>query len=160
MNMKTVTQLTLTVAMAGLLALSSGCQTGPTHKKDFDFGHYHTFAIRPLPTTGTSRDPAMATRLGPTVRQTVQDTLVAKGFKEVPQSEADFQVSILFDYAPVPEDEKGRNEHHMLEIEIVDSKSNEVVWSDWRHKTTDRSISPEAARKAVAEMLKPFPPGR
>jgi hypothetical protein len=157
--MKITAQLTLTVAMAGLLVLASGCQTGPTHKQGFDFSHYHTFAIRPLPTTGTPRDPTLAARLGPTARQAAQETLSAKGFKEVPESEADFQVNLLFDYAPVPEDEKGRQERHMLEIDIIDSKSTEVVWSDWRHRTTDRAISPEGAQKLVAEMLKPFPPG-
>jgi hypothetical protein len=157
--MKIVTQLTLNVAMAGLLAFASGCKTGPVQKQGFDFRQYHTFAIRPLPTTGTPRDPTLAARLGPTARQAVQDTLSAKGFKEVPQSQADFHVNLLFDYAPVPEDEKGRQERHMLEIDIVDSKSNEVVWSDWRHRTTDRTISAEGAQKLVAEMLKPFPPG-
>jgi hypothetical protein len=47
----------------------------------------------------------------------------------------------------------------MFEIQIFDSKSNEVVWLHWRHRTTDRTISPEAARKVVADMLMPFPPG-
>jgi hypothetical protein len=156
--MKVFTHLTLSACLAGLLALVSGCQTGPVYKQGFDFSHYHTFAIRPLPTTGTPRDPTIVARLGPTVRQTVQETLVAKGFKEMPLSEADFQVDLLFDYAPVP-DEFGREERHMFEIHIFDSKGNEVVWSNWRHRTTDRSISPEAARKLVAEMLEHFPPG-
>jgi hypothetical protein len=157
--MKTVTQLTLTVAMAGLLVLVSGCETNPAHKQGFDFSHYHTFAIRPLPTSGTPRDPTIVARLGPTARQAVQETLAAKGFKEVPQSEADFQVDLLFDYAPVPEDEFGRHERHMFEIHIIDSKSNAVVWAHWTHRTTSRTMSPEAARKIVTEMLTPFPPG-
>jgi hypothetical protein len=157
--MKMVTQLTLTIAMAGLLALGSGCQTNPGHKKGFDFSQYHTFAIRPLPTTGTFRDPTMAARLGPTVRQAVQETLAGKGFKEVPQNEADFQVALMFDYAPVAEDEFGRKERHMFEIQILDSKSNEVVWAHWRDRTKDRTMSAEAARKVVSEMLMPFPPG-
>src|SRR5262249_32328875 len=101
--MKVVTQLTLPVALAGLLALISGCQTGPVHTQGFDFSHYHTFAIRPLPTGGTPRDPTIVVRLGPTARQAVQQTLADKGFQQVPQSEADFQVILLFDYAPVPE---------------------------------------------------------
>ena len=157
--MKIGTQLALTVAMAGLLALAPGCQTGPVHKQGFDFSHYHTFAIRPLPTTGTALDPTIVARLGPTARQTVEETLAGKGFKEAPQSEADFQVALLSDYAPVPEDELGRHERRMFEIQILDSKSNEVVWSHWRHRTTDRTMSAEAARKALTEMLMPFPPG-
>jgi hypothetical protein len=156
--MKTVTQLSLTVAMAGLLALASGCRSGPVHKQGFDFSQYHTFAIRPLPTTGTPRDPTIVARLGPIARQTVQETLAAKGFKEVPQNEADFQVSLLFDYTPVPEDEFGRHERRMFDIQIRDRKSDEVVWEHWRHRTTDRTMSPEAAQKVVAEMLEPFPP--
>ena len=158
-NMSMVKQLTLTITMAGLLALASGCQTGPAHKQGFDFSHYHTFAIRPLPATGTPRDPTLVTRVGPSARQAAQETLAGKGFKEVPPGEADFQVSLLFDYAPVPEDEFGRHERHMFEIHILDSKSNEAVWANWKHRTTDRTISPEAARKIVAEMLEPFPPG-
>jgi hypothetical protein len=157
--MKTVIEFTRSVAMAGLLALASGCQTGPVHKQGFDFSQYHTFAIRPLPTTGTPRDPTITARLGPTARQSIQQTLVGKGFKEVPTSQADFQVELLFDYAPVPEDEFGRHERHMFEIHILDSKSNKVVWSHWKHRTTDRTMSTEAARKIVAEMLMPFPPG-
>ena len=97
--MKMVTQLSLT-AMTALLALASGCQTGPVHKQGFDFSHYHTFAIRPLPTTGTTLDPTIVARLGPTARQAVQETLAGKGFKEAPQSEADFQVELLFDRNP------------------------------------------------------------
>ena len=139
--MKILIQLSLTVVIAGLLALGSGCKTGPFHKQGFDCSHYHTFAIHPLPTTGTPRDPTIVARLGPTVRQAVEETLAGKGFKEVPRSEADFQVSLLFDYLPVPEDEYGRHERRMLEIEILDGKSNEVVWSDWRHRTTDRANS-------------------
>jgi hypothetical protein len=157
--MKIATQLILTVALAGLLALASGCQTGPVHKQGFDFSHYHTFAIRPLPTTATPLDPTLVARLGPTARQAVAETLSGKGFREVSQSEADFQVSLLFDYTPVPEDEFGRHEHRMFEIDILDSKSNTVVWSHWRHRTTDRNISQEDARRIVTEMLTPFPPG-
>jgi len=158
-NMKILVQLTLTVAMAGLLALGSGCKTRPFHKQGFDFSHYHTFAIRPLPATGTPRDPTIVARLGPPVRQAVEETLAGKGFKKVPQSEADFQVSLLFDYLPVAEDELGRHERRTLEIDIIDSHSNETVWSDWRQRTTDITMSPEAAGKVAAAMLKPFPPG-
>jgi hypothetical protein len=157
--MKVIAHLPLTIAMTGLLALAFGCETGPVHKQGFDFSHYHTFVIRPLPTNATPRDPTMVARLGPTARQAVQETLSGKGFKEVPQSEADFQISLLFDYAPVPEDEFGRHEVHMFEIQILDSKSNQVVWSHWRYRTRDRSVSPEAARKIIAEMLMSFPPG-
>jgi hypothetical protein len=156
--MKILLPLALNVAMAGLLTLASGC-TGPVHKPGFDFSHYRTFAIRPLPTAGTSRDPSIAVRLGPTARQAIEETLAGKGFKQVPQSEADFQVSLRFDYLPIHEDELGRDERRRLEIEIIDSKSNEVVWSDWRHRTTDRTMPPEAFRNVVAKMLKPFPPG-
>jgi hypothetical protein len=45
----------------------------------------------------------------------------------------------------------------MFEIHILDRKSNEVVWANWRHRKTDREMSPEAARKIIAEMLEPFP---
>ena len=127
--MNIVSQQIRIVAVAGLLALAVGCETNPVHKHGFDFSRYHTFAIRPLPTAGTAQDPTIATRLGPTVRQAVQDTLASKGFKEVPQSEADFQVSVDFSYAPVHEDPSGREERRMLKIDILDSKSNEVVWS-------------------------------
>lgn len=157
--MKTVTQSTLIVTMASLLALVSGCQTGPAHKEGFDFSQFHTFAILPQPTTGTPKDPTLVTRLGPTARQAVQETLTGKGFKEVPQGEADFQVSLLFDHSPVPEDEFGRHEQRMFEIHIIDSKSNHAVWGNWKHRTTDRTISPDATRKVIAEMLEHFPPG-
>jgi len=156
--MKLVT-LTATVAMAGLLALITGCETSHVHKESFDFSQYHTFAIGPLPTGGTHWDPTLGARLGPTFRQTLRETLIGKGFKEVPQGEADFQVKLLFDYSPVPEDEFGRQELHMFEIHISDSKSNQVVWSNWRKRTKSRDMSPETARKIVAEMLQPFPPG-
>ena len=156
--MKRLIQLALNVAATGLLVLGSGCQTGPSQKRGLDFSQYHTFAIRPLPATaGTPRDPTIVTRLGPTARQAAQETLLSKGYKEVPQGEADFQVSLLFDYLPEHEDESGRLERRVLEIEIIDSKSNEVVWSDWRHRTTDTTMSPDAARKVVADMLKRFP---
>jgi hypothetical protein len=156
--MKTFTQLTLTITMVGLLAFVSGCETNPAYKQGFDFSQYHTFAIRPLPTTQTPRDPTIVARLGPATRQVAQETLTGKGFKEVPQSQADFQVDLLFDYVPAPEDEFGRHDRHMFEIHIIDSKSNKVVWSHWRHRTTARTMSPEAARKIVAEMLMSFPP--
>jgi hypothetical protein len=157
--MKILTQLTLAACLTGMLALVSGCQTGPIYKQGFDFNQYHTFAIRPLPTSGIPQDPTLVARLGPATRQAVQDTLAGKGFKEVPQSEADFQVSLLFDYTPVPEDELGRHDRHTIEIQILDSKSNKVVWSHWMHRTSARTMSPETAQKVAAELLEPFPPG-
>jgi hypothetical protein len=153
--MKRLTPFLPVIAVAGMLALSFGCASTMNSKQGFDFSQYHTFAILPLPEKGTYQDPAIVTRLGGPVRESIVDTLSTKGFKEAKESEADFLVKILFDYQP----DQGRRELRMFDIQIIDRKTGEVVWSQYSQRLTDNTMPPEAARKRVADMLKPFPPG-
>ena len=143
-----------TFTVAAVLLFITGCKTGPTYKPGFDFSRYHTFAILPMATAGTYQDPSIVTRLGGPARESALATLRAKGFKDVPEAEADFHVKMLFDWLP----EKGTTEQRMFRIEMLDGKSREVVWATGLHRTTDTAWPPEVVRERVAEMLKPFPP--
>jgi hypothetical protein len=154
-DVKNLTHFIPLIAVAGMVLFGSGCQSGPTHKQGFDFSRYHTFAILPVTARGTYQDPALVTRLKGPVTETVVETLTGKGFKQVAESEADFHVNLLFDYREEP----GQTEQRMFDLQIIDAKTKEVVWSDYWHRTTDATLPPEVVHQGVADMLKPFPPG-
>lgn len=153
--MKKLLKLIPVIAAAGMLVFGAGCQSAPTHKQGFDFSRYHTFAVLPVAAKGTYQDPGLVTRMERPVTETVVETLTGKAFKQVAESEADFHVNLLFNYW----EEQGRTEQRMFNLQIIDAKTKEVVWSDYWHRTTDATLPPEVVRKGVANMLKPFPPG-
>ncbi len=153
--MKTFARIIIGIIITSTALLNSGCQSGPAYRQGFDFSRYRTFAIEPLPTKGTYEDPAIALRLGPSVKKAIVETLTAKGFKEVTRAESDFQVKLRFDYLP----EHNRVETRMLDIQFIDGQSQEIVWSTWLRRTTDNPLPPEAISKLIADLLKPFPPG-
>jgi hypothetical protein len=140
-------------AAAGVLLLESGCASTDSVDKGSDFSQYHSFAVLPLPDRGTYQDPAIVTRLGSTVKQSVADTLSAKGYEEVKESEADLLVNLLFDYRP----EEGRRELRTLQIQLLDAKSRGVVWSRYTQRVTDSTMPPKAASQAVVDLLKTVP---
>ena len=47
----------------------------------------------------------------------------------------------------------------MFDLQIIDAKTKEVVWSDYWSRTTVDTLSQEAICKHIAGMMKPFPPG-
>lgn len=143
------------IAVAGILAVASGCASKPTYKQGVDFSRYHTFALLPLPEKGSYQDPGIVTRLGRLAQEGTVETLSAKGFKQIKDGEADFLVKMLFDW----QSDQGRIEQRMFEIQMLDGKSREVIWSKYYQRTTDATFPVEAVRQVVAEMLKPFPPG-
>jgi hypothetical protein len=145
----------LCIVVAATLLVSSGCQSGPVSKPGFDFSRYHTFALLPLPEAGTYQDPTIAARLREPGTQAIVETLAAKGFQQVPENEADFLVNLSFDYQP----EADRNETRLLDIQVIDARSREVVWSTWWHRTTDMTLPPGEFRKVIQRKLAPFPPG-
>jgi hypothetical protein len=153
--MKTLNQFIPLIAAVGLLLFGSGCASNPTVKPGFDFSRYHTFAILPVTARGTYEDPSIVSRLSRPVQETVVNTLSAKGFKQVQDSEADFLVKLLFDYQP----DQGRYENRMFDLQVIDRQSKEIVWSDFWHRKTDTTLPEAVVRKGVAGMLKPFPPG-
>ena len=154
--MKKLLQIIPVFATAALLVFAAGCQTaGPAHKQGFDFNRYHTFAILPVVTTGTYQDPTLVTRLQRPVTDTVVETLTGKGFKRVAGSEADFQVNLRFNYWG----QDSQAETRMFDLQIIDAKTKEIVWSDYWSRTTVDTLSQEAICKHIAGMMKPFPPG-
>ena len=154
-NANTLKQLLPTITAVGIMILASGCASKPTYKQGFDFSRYHNFALLPLPEKGSYQDPAIVTRLGRPAQESVVASLTAKGFKQTKEGEADFLVKMLFDWQP----EKGRTEQRFFDIQIIDSKNKEVVWSRHHHRTTDTTFPTEVVGAVVTEMLKPFPPG-
>ena len=153
--MNTLVKAILPIVTASMLLISSGCQSGPDYRQGFDFTRYHTFAILALPTKGTYQEPAIAIHLGRPGTEAIVEQLTSKGFKETGESEADFLVNMKFDYIP----EQNRTETRMLDIQIIDGKSREIVWSTWLRRTTDMTMSPEAFKEQIARLIQPFPPG-
>lgn len=142
-------------ALFSALLFIVGCKSGPSYKSGFDFSQYHTFAIQPITAQGTYEDPALITRLQRPVTETVATTLTGKGFKQVAASEADFLVKPLFNFWQ----EQGRVEERRFNLEIIDVKTGQVVWSNFYYRTTDQSLPSDVVCQKVAEMLQPFPPG-
>src|SRR5512137_607673 len=159
MPMKLLKPAVAMVAAVALSGLISGCQSGPSYPPGFDFSRYHTFALLPLPTTGTFKDPTIAVRLGPFARAAVVETLTAKGFQEAPDAQADFLVQMLFDYYPASIPGENRIiEKRRLEIRIIDRQSQKPVWSAEEDRTTAATLPPDESRKLIAGLLSSFPP--
>jgi hypothetical protein len=154
--MKSFGKLFSGLAVAGLLFLGAGCQTGPRHAAGYDFSRLRSFAVLPVSAPGTYEDPALVARLSVPAREAVVETLTAKGLRQTGAAEADCHVKMLFDYLP----ESGRTETRMFALQILDAKSQQVVWSDYWHRTTDTSLPTDAVRAGIAKMLQPFPPGK
>jgi hypothetical protein len=146
------TTLTITAVAAALL-LAAGCASGPVVKKGTDFSRYKTFAIAPITAKGTYQDPALVTRFSKPVQESVTGALKGKGYQEARPESADLLVNLKFDHWA----EEGRMETRLFNLQIVDRASQDVVWSDYHHRTTDTALPEDAIRKAIADMLKPFP---
>ncbi len=171
---------------AVLLAL--GCASLPIetdYDPSFDFGGYKGFAwlAEEQPITGDVRldNPLLHERL----RQAIQQTLAAAGFEQVDGGSADFRVgyhlslqqrldvSTLnshYGYGPganrwgygPPETVVREYEEGTLVIDVVDARSDRLVWRGSAYGRMRESATPEQrqqrAQEVVATILERFPP--
>ena len=171
---------------AALLAL--GCASLPIetdYDPAFDFGGYKRFAwlSEKSPITGDVRldNPLLHERL----RQAIQQTLTAAGFEQVEAGSGDFRVgyhlslqqrldvSTLdrhYGYGPAanrwgygpPETIVREYEEGTLVIDVVDARSDRLVWRGAAHGRMRESTTPEdrrqRAHQVVAAILERFPP--
>ena len=138
------------------------CKTNSNveYRKDADFTHYRTFAVLQPIVQSPPSDTAAGNRLVMPAREAAAETLMNKGFVVSTPEVADFLVRMKAGFVgegPIKAEEP-RQERRMLTIEIVDRKTQEVVWSRWRSRVTNQPLGTVQIREIVAEMLKPFPP--
>ncbi len=172
-----------------VLAVAAGCSTAnlnTEYNKEVDFSSYKTFALLPFPSHVPGSAPGSAMGLGPLLQKTLRDTLVSKGFTEVPMSEADFTAGIrgevnpqlrVHDYGynyPVapywagsypymrttPMTSVSQYEEGVLIVEIFDAKTKELSWVGWstRKRPEGASINAERVQAGIIQILSDFPP--
>jgi hypothetical protein len=146
--------------MGGIFLLACGCQTTPnyTTKPGADFTQYETFAFAEFGRRGPISDPTAPLRMRRAVQTSVSEILTHKGFAEVRPDTADFLVKIYGLYIP-DQPQVNSLEERTGVIEIIDTKTKEVVWSTRRTRTSSTTLTPEAAGLMAAKMLEPFPSG-
>jgi len=169
------------------LLLALGCASLPVetdYDPAFDFGGYQRFAwlAEKQPLTGDVRldNPRLHERL----RQAIQQTLTASGF-DAEAGSADFRVGYHlslqqrldvttldshYGYGPgasrwgygPPETVVREYDEGTLVIDVVDSRSDRLVWRGSAFGRMSESATPEErqdrARAAVAMILERFPP--
>jgi hypothetical protein len=132
------------------------------YNHDVDFARYKTFAVAPPVIDGSPSDAAAARGLIPQASQSVIETLTSKGFAVAgtPES-ADLLVKVEAHFAPEsqPKREDQTHERRTVTIDILDNKTQQVIWSRWRRHVTNQPIGSVPIREIMAQMLKPFPPG-
>lgn len=95
-----LTKLVPLVALAAFAIGLTGCATKPPKvNTEYDsaasFTEATTFVILPLPKNIPGADPGVMMRLGPTIEQSVRDSMTAKGYTEtMDKAEADIAVLI------------------------------------------------------------------
>lgn len=159
--MKTLKQILSLTIVGSLFLLASGCQTTPTanYKPTTDFTQYKTYAFAEFSRQGPVSDPTAPLRQRRAVQTSVEETLAHKGFTEVKPADADFLVKIYGKFIP---DEPGvnSNEERTAVIEIIDTKTKEIIWSTSRTRFAFSALTAEAAAQLVAQMIEAFPPGK
>lgn len=153
--MKIILKLNLPLLSAFVIFLGCACATTPPETTASLSGH-QTFAVAPLPAQGPASDPGAASRLNNTVREAIVETLSGKGYKEVDLSAADFIVKLHTEFSPDGLIES--SEERILRIEFLDKRSNALLWSKQRGRSSSRTLEPALARKSIVEMLSSVPP--
>jgi hypothetical protein len=174
------------VLVCALLTLA-GCESPPKVQSESDPGldvsGYASFAVLPLPDRISGADPGAVLRTRRTVNEAVVESLLAKGYTQVPQEKADFMVNITgkvvptvdistMGYVPV-----GRvyprgavyggyrqavsvdqyNEGTLV-LEIYDSATKQMAWVGWSsNRVASGGPDPAALRDVVTRILAQFP---
>jgi hypothetical protein len=171
------------VALAGALA---ACATAPkVHteaKPGTDFSRYKTFALLPLPTVVSPADPGLMMRLAEPARQTVLETMQAKGLKAVELSQADFTLNLRGESLPkveitdwgyttyaftmqgtvpvhVGERDVRTYDERTLIIEAFDARSKQQIWVGWSKRRSEGKVDVARVQQGIRNILAQFPAG-
>ncbi len=173
-------------AIAGVALVASACASGISVNSDFDpqanFSSYRTFAWMPLPRNTDYR--LNNDLVDGRIRSAIENQLQANGYQLGPAEGADFKVgyhaalegkmdvrtintyygygweqwSTISSQTYVDEYTEGT-----LVVDIVDAKSNELVWrGSGQGEVRERADPDERTRRindAIAKILAEFPPG-
>jgi hypothetical protein len=174
------------VVLAGAAVLLAACTTTPkVHtelKTGTHYSGYRTFALMPLPSSGPASDPGLMLRVAEPARQTLVQSLTAKGLTQVDREKADIAVNLRgqavpkvevtdWGYNAIPSYGWGRYramsyghtdvrnfEERTLSVEIFDNKTKEVVWVGWAKSESEGKVKTEKVQQAIQAILEKFPP--
>jgi hypothetical protein len=176
------------VLLLGVALLLTSCATTPKvqtqAKPGGDYSQFHTFALLPLQASGPAADPGLVLRVAEPVRQTVTETLTAKGFTLADRAQADFAVNIRgqsmpkvevsdWGYQGVPAygywgryrayvyrpPEVRTVEERTLSVEIFDNRTKELAWVGWtKSESYGGQVKFEKLQEAIRAILAEFPP--
>jgi hypothetical protein len=168
----------------GAILFAAGCASPvkTDYKAGTDFSRYRTFTLMPLPQSAPADDPGLMLRLAQPAREAVISSLTAKGLAETATAQADLAVNLRGESLPRVEitdygytyplmtragtvtvvrnpytSVSSYNERTLI-IELLDTRTKELVWVGWTKKNSSRPVSPESLQEAIRKILEEFPP--
>ena len=168
----------------GTILMAAGCATpvNTDYKTGTDFSRYKTFALMPLPQQAPAEDPGLVVRLAQPAREAVVSQLTSKGLSEEPPGQADLAVNLrgqslprvevkdygytypamtrygTFTVVRNPYTSVSTYNERTLIIEMLDTRSKELVWVGWTKKESSKKVTVDALQQAIREILAEFPP--
>lgn len=176
--------LGLFLSLAALAGCASSVEVDSFSDPDFSFTGYQTFFWMP-PKAGMSPDDIGLSnpRVDRAVRNSIESTLVARGYVMTTDGSPDFRVAYVLSIDPRTEitqlnryygygsdwtdayvwpNNVQVHEDGTLIIDVIDDRTKEMVWRGIGSGEVDRTKSEDKQAKAVAEavekILKKFPP--
>jgi hypothetical protein len=172
-----------------LAILLPACSTTPRvqtqAKPGTDYSRYRTFALMPLPITGSASDPGLMLRVAEPARKAVVESLAAKGLTETDRAQADISLNLrgqslpkvqvtdygyssgvvygragrYYGYRGYRDVEVNNYEERTLSIEVFDNRTKELSWAGWIKRDATGPVDVERLQAAIRNILSKFPAG-
>ncbi len=143
----------LLIALVGLVSLHCATKpfaTGANADAEYDFASVKTFAFAMVPPR------PLASANGKILRAAIQEALTQRGFKEVPEAEADIWVAYdvgIFTASSVSWGKQGGPGQGRIVVRAIDPKEKREVWYGWAEANLRSQPDPERRIRAAVEVL-------
>ena len=150
-------KIQLLVCVGALLTLVSGCQTTKTPPATVEQQprSYRSFAIVASPTDGPASDPTAPIRLAKPIEDSINSSLMSKGYTQASPAEADMLVKLSGGFTQ--EGVIAATERRSLLIEILDRRTSKQIWKNLIERSSSNTLPPELLQKEIAKRLATFP---
>lgn len=136
--------------LVGLHCASQPYKTGATVDSEYDFARVKTFAFAMVPKKALDSDN------GKILRAAIGESLLARGFQEVPEAQADIWVSYdigIFTASAVSWSEHQGPGQGRIIVRAFDPETGREVWYGWAEANLRRQPDPERRIRAAVEAL-------
>lgn len=137
-------------AVAGLHCASQPYATGATADAEYDFSQVASFAFAKVP------QKAKDSENGKILRAAIGESLLARGFREAPEGDADIWVSYdvgVFTASAVSWSQQQGPGQGRIIVRALDPATGREVWYGWAEANLRRQPDPERRIRAAVEAL-------